>query len=349
MTQPPKIPGTISTVGTLPVVYLHKALNVCRELEFDPSAIIKSEGLEKLLDEPEKSLNLSIDCYYQCINQLLTSFHIPGLGFRTGLKFTVADYGLLGYALLSCKNLRQGMEVYIRYQEIIGSKSQGLLQEFRVENNEGVFSTCSQAPNKRIRRHEIEESIAQFSRTELLLGRPLPINRIHFSFPEPPYIELYQEVFQCPLIFDQPVTEVYFPESLLEESFAMANEVVSASCQQQCQQILEHLEKQGGLVEQVRKLVVSTPGTTPVFAFVANELAMSSRTLRRRLQAENSSYQEIVNEVRMTIATEYLKSSHLSTQEIAYLLGYSEATGFYRAFRKRLGMTPSEYREQINR
>ena len=77
------------------------------------------------------------------------------------------------------------------------------------------------------------------------------------------------------------------------------------------------------------------------------QLHISDRTLRRRLQEESTSFKEILNEVRMTMAQEYLSNTTLSIQEIAYLLEYSEASNFHRAFKNWCNKTPNDYRDSL--
>ena len=65
---------------------------------------------------------------------------------------------------------------------------------------------------------------------------------------------------------------------------------------------------------------------------VARKLAVSKRTLQRRLQSEDTSYQSVLNDVRKDVATRYLSNSSLSSAEIAYLIGFEDPNSFFRAF-----------------
>jgi AraC-like DNA-binding protein len=82
---------------------------------------------------------------------------------------------------------------------------------------------------------------------------------------------------------------------------------------------------------------------------VARQLAMSPRTLQRRLADEGSSFQGILAETRREAAERFLAESALSAAEIGYLLGYSEPAAFHRAFKRWYGVTPLEYRRKISR
>jgi AraC-like DNA-binding protein len=124
----------------------------------------------------------------------------------------------------------------------------------------------------------------------------------------------------------------------------MANEVMAQLCEQQCESLLASLTREHGLVEQVRRLIINRPGRVPTPDSIAQDLNMSYRTLRRKLSQQGTSFKAILGEVRMGLAGEYMKNTNLSTQEIAYLLGYSEASNFHRAFKLWFDQTPGEYR-----
>jgi len=80
---------------------------------------------------------------------------------------------------------------------------------------------------------------------------------------------------------------------------------------------------------------------------IARSLALSPRTLRRRLSEEGYTFQEVKTQVREQRARHYLASTALSLSEIAFELGYSELSAFSRAFRSRVGETPQAYREKM--
>ena len=75
-----------------------------------------------------------------------------------------------------------------------------------------------------------------------------------------------------------------------------------------------------------------------------SELAVSTRTLTRRLQEEGVSFRQLLAEVREKLACAWLRESELSLHEVAYLLGYSEPSTFFRSFRKWTGHTPAAWR-----
>ena len=119
----------------------------------------------------------------------------------------------------------------------------------------------------------------------------------------------------------------------------------SAICQQQCQLLLARMKKSSGFVERVRQLIVARPGYFPDIDYVAAKLNIISRTLRRRLADEGSSYQQILADVRYQLAQEYLSTSSLPLEEIAAMLGYSTPGNFSHAFKRWHGSPPSQFRQ----
>ncbi len=78
---------------------------------------------------------------------------------------------------------------------------------------------------------------------------------------------------------------------------------------------------------------------------VARALYMSSRTIQRHLQREDTTYTTLLSEIRQDLAEQYLTEQDISLTEIAFLLGFSESSAFSRAFKRWVGVSPSEYRK----
>lgn len=98
----------------------------------------------------------------------------------------------------------------------------------------------------------------------------------------------------------------------------------------------------------VRRLLIHSVGNFPSISEVAEQLHVSERTLRRRLAAEETDFRTIFDDIKNTLAQNYLRKTSLSAVEIADLLNYAEATNFHRAFQRWNSTTPAEYRQQAS-
>jgi AraC-like DNA-binding protein len=87
-------------------------------------------------------------------------------------------------------------------------------------------------------------------------------------------------------------------------------------------------------------------GSTPHIDTVADSLAMSKRTLQREIAGRGTSYAEIIHHSRMRRACEELDNPDKTVTEIAFELGYADASNFTRAFRRETGVSPSAFRRQ---
>jgi AraC-like DNA-binding protein len=78
-------------------------------------------------------------------------------------------------------------------------------------------------------------------------------------------------------------------------------------------------------------------------------LSMTTRTLHRRLAKEQQNYKAILQDVRFTLAKQYLVNQTNSIKQVAYLLGYEDVANFRRAFKKWQGQSPQQYRLNLQR
>jgi AraC-like DNA-binding protein len=107
---------------------------------------------------------------------------------------------------------------------------------------------------------------------------------------------------------------------------------------------------ESALLSRIRASIQRSLATaTPTLGHVGRDLAMSPRTLQRRLQEEGLSFADLLADTRRQLALGYLSDDALSLAEVAWLLGYREETSFFRAFRRWTGTTPTAWRAQAGR
>ncbi len=108
---------------------------------------------------------------------------------------------------------------------------------------------------------------------------------------------------------------------------------------------MEQLEPRGGVSDRVLRLLGRRlRGEVPPLALVASELAMSERSIQRGLREEETSYRQLVDEVRKDLALQHLARLGTSATDVAFLLGFSEPSAFTRAFRRWTGSSPTQFR-----
>jgi AraC-like DNA-binding protein len=165
-----------------------------------------------------------------------------------------------------------------------------------------------------------------------------------FGLPPPPYAESVAGALGCPVRFGQSASELHYPRAWLDRTPQLANPIAAAQMSQTCAQMLGQLQRAEGMSHRVCEELTRTPGRFPDMEAVASTLCMTSRNLRRKLQAEGTSYQLLLDGVRQALARDYLNNSFLGVDDIAAALGFSDAPAFRHAFKRWTGITPAEFR-----
>lgn len=147
------------------------------------------------------------------------------------------------------------------------------------------------------------------------------------------------------MVFDAPRTRFVLDAATLALPLLHPDADSAVMFERSCREMLAEIERHESLANELRHLLLSSPGKLPDAAGAAAKMRLGERTLRRRLADEGTTFQAILDEVRCHIATDYLATTHLSTQEIAELLGFSEATNFRRAFMRWTQRSPTSYRK----
>ncbi|WP_435211521.1 AraC family transcriptional regulator [Luminiphilus sp. nBUS_16] len=336
--------SVVTRLGTVPHSNIAYVLEVAKEHDYDLSPLLDSAGLN-LEAISDSSSDLTGEQYYGFLSQVLATLDIPAFGCKVGQRFSLSDFGVLGYACVSSSTIRQFLQTFFRFQQIVGS-SASFREALREEGGNAMIEIHSSCSNENLLRFDIEEAVGQWTIAagDMWSGKESMYTCVNLSLPEPDYAQELQTLVGCPVFYQQARNELVFPAELLEGPIVMADELTAKLCEQQCHTLLQGLTQQEGLVEQVRKLIINQAGRISTPEDVASKLHISYRTLRRRLSDEGTSFKEIHNELRMGMAGEYMRQTELTTQEIAFLLGYSEASNFHRAFKLWFGKTPGDYR-----
>jgi AraC-like DNA-binding protein len=169
---------------------------------------------------------------------------------------------------------------------------------------------------------------------------------VWFARPAMPDTSAHERIFRAPLRFEQAVDALVIGDDTLEVPVRDGDADLQRVLEAYLATILPEVEP-ADLSQLVRRrLRAASPGRLPSLASVADALAMSPRTLQRRLAGERTSYQALVREVREDLARGYLTESRLSVSEIAFVLGFSDVSTFHRAFRRWTRQTPLAYRRR---
>jgi len=314
------------------------------DVDFDA---ILDRGHLNLADISQRKIRLTHDDIIFVLSQLNDPDTIPGIVLLYGCSLEVSDLGILAYAIASSRNLKQALDVMVRFNRLT-------TRSFDLAMLEASDRACIRhGIRPAYLRHQVE--IAEESVTGIwnVFTKLLPEStdftalELHFSFPSPSYAVRYEEIFRCPVFFEQAETALWFPRDWLELSLENADDTLARLAQGLCEEILASLGPSVAVIENVREALLSRPQSHLMsLQETADALFTSPRSLARHLAEAGSSFREISGEIRMQLARQYLQRSTLPPKQIAHLLGYSQPAAFYRAFKKWHDRTPSQCRNQ---
>ena len=259
----------------------------------------------------------------------------PLFGFEVGKSFHATNLHAIGYAWLASATLREGFHRLIRYRRLIATNSKLNLVETGDElvvhlNEEDVDNDFAFAAIVEMCRDVTHPDFA-----------PLGIRMVR---PPPPGREKVEEFFRCAIEFRAADDVLKFTAASVDEPLRRHNPALARAADTIAEEHLATLEK-GDVVDRVRMAITaSLLDGEPSRKAVADELAMSERTLARRLAKHDLSFTGMVEAIRLQLAKDYLRESRFSVTDVAFLLGFSDQSNFARAFKRWTSESPTEFR-----
>jgi AraC-like DNA-binding protein len=286
------------------------------------------------------SLNQMIEA---CRNAMRLS-RDPHLAFNVGSSIHLSTYGMYGYAMLCSTDFRRTMEFAVRYHQLATPLTNIVFEE------KGKCATWTIAPLPHPR---IDATLYQFV-TELQIGIHISLIRdvmgasfmpIRIAITSPASeTRLTQELAGCPVLVDQPATQIVLDTAWLDKAPTLGNRVTYAAVLEICDCLLVEFGRRSGVAGRVREVLLENVANRPDFETVAKRLRTTERTLRRQLHAEQTSFRELVDELRMQLAIKYLRDTDMTGEDIALAIGFSDAANFRHAFRRWTRESPSEFK-----
>ncbi|MGY4533493.1 AraC-like DNA-binding protein [Pseudomonas sp. TE3786] len=267
-------------------------------------------------------------------------------GLTIGANLSPGPFSVLGYLLQSSATLGEALAAALRYQRLVGEGGELQLQE---QGNELHVLYRPVHPQAAATRTRVLALMVFWIQLMAPLVTHYRLLRAEFPHPQPDDLSPYHKAFGCPLNFGASDYNLVLPLELRAAPLIQANPPLQTLLRQHAEALLARLPSEGLVARVVTLLGAQLAHGEPDRAELARTLNLSERTLQRRLADEGSSYQQLLSDTRQQLAERYLDDGQLPAAEIALLLGYSEPSVFFRAFRNWTGLTPGEYRLRAKR
>lgn len=317
---------------------LTKFFDIAREVGLQPQVALNRASLTKaLLDNPDQ--RIPSRSALLLLEEAAALSGCQSFGLRMAQARQMADFGVVSLLISHQPTLRAALATTVQYRHLL---------------NESLAMQIEEIGKTAIVRQEVVARIHSRQATELAIGvlfrlcrnvltdgwRP---NSVNFTHPPPEDLTLHRHFFDCRLEFDSEFNGFVFNAQDLDSPRASAVPAMA----EYARRFLEFLPRieTNTPADEVRKAIyLLVPMGRANVQHVAQSLGLSVRTLQRQLDTENTSFSDLLHQVRSELAQRYLRNPHYNLTRISELLGYSTLSAFTRWFHSSFGQAPTVWR-----
>ena len=271
------------------------------------------------------SVNQVIECYRNAIRLS----RAPHFAFETGLKTHVSSYGMYGFAILSSMNFRETMQFAVKYHQLATPVVKLQFREEAGRADWAIDPLPHPAIDARLYRFIVEMQFGvHVSLHRDIMGSSFYPSALQVTFQAPEPEEQYRRALGCPVAFGQPRNRFLYDSAWLNGAPQFGNEITYASVLGLCDDLHDRLQNRIGVAGKVRAFLLPTLGRHTSLDDVATHLGIPERTLRRKLRDEDTSFRDLLDQLRAEVATKYLRDTQMTIDDIAHALGFSETAEF---------------------
>ncbi len=267
--------------------------------------------------------------------------------FAIGSRLHLSAYGMYGYALMCSPTMREFFDFAVRYQPLA---TPTVRLFWRVEGDVAIWQfreIYRDMMSGDVRTFLIRQQMKMtFTHIRDAAGTDnLPVRAL-FALPQDDHPAMDARELSCECIYDQAANELHYPAGILDSTPELGNRLTRTMLEETCERLIGQSRISSGLSGEVYQLLLKAPGQFPPMTAVAAQLGLQERTLRRRLAAEDATYGAIVDDVRRKLAIEYLQTTRMSLDDVAWKVGFSDAANLRRAVRRWTNKTVKEIRDE---
>ena len=284
---------------------------------------------------------LSLSAYRRLIEACARLTNDPAFALHYAEAIDVSEISVLRLITHASETMIDAFAQINRYTRLITDVASNGPNRFTLERDgEGLWLTDHRTdPNDFIELTEM--SFARMVCGTRMFGATPFVVEVHVSHSAPPYAREYEAVFQAPVKFSADHNAMRVDERWLTYRVAKQPRFTFGILSAHADRLLKDLHGSDGFAHRIEAVIMPRLHTGAIdLAMVANELGISRQTIFRRLKAENTSYEKLLDNLRHRLALSYFQERKVSINEVAYLLGYSAPSAFTRAFKRWTGTSP---------
>lgn len=320
-------------------------LDACARLGLDTRRILQGANLDAAaVHDPDARIPIDqVDALWRHAYQLsndpqlaLHAIEVLPFGAYRVIDFLASNAPTIGAALAKVSDYFPLVSPAVRLPYLVGER-------------EVTFAFEGPKRASGLARPYAEYTLAAvFLRTRVGTNTPYRPIRVDFSFPSPGSAAEHERIFDAPVRFNAPRIQLVLARDVWETPSARSDPGLFSVLDAHARMLLEQLPNPEDFVQRVRDAIsAELRGGSPKLSSIARQLAMSPRTLQRRLREHGQVFNDVLDSMRFHAAKSYLAQDDIAGAEVAFLLGFAEQSSFNHAFRRWSGQTPTDFRRGI--
>lgn len=267
----------------------------------------------------------------------------PNFGLHMGELRCALPWGhVLLAAIMNSATVGQAIERTCRYHDIMSDIVRPTLT---LQADKAAVGLSTPRPGFRLHRQHVESIFSAVVSILRLLAKERFSCEMHFVHQRPDDVTEHTRILGPSVLFGRPADLLLFDRSLMDLRIPYADPELASALDRHAEKVLNRIRSFKPWSEKLAELLIqSMVDGLPSLREVSRRMSMSPRCLQGRLEAESSSYRQVVESVRKDLAIDYLKESDMPVGEIAFVLGFSHQSAFNHAFKRWTGRSPLAFR-----
>lgn len=319
-------------------------LDACARLGLDTAPILAAANLDRAtIQDPDARIPIEqVDALWRKAYELSGD---PNLALHAIEVLPFGAYRVIDFLAASAPTIGDALAKVSDYFPLINMV---VCLPYVVGDHHVTFAIEAPSRPATITRPYAEYTLAAvFLRSRMATNQRYPLMRVDFSHPRPADISEHERIFECPVSFGADTSQLVMAREVWDTPRTGSDPTLFAILDTHARMLMEQLPGPSDLVGRVREAIENElRGGDPKLESISRRLAMSSRTLQRRLRDEGVHFNDLLDAMRFRAAKSYLAQRDVAGAEVAYLLGFAEQSSFNHAFKRWAGQTPTEYRRR---
>ncbi|MEM1111151.1 MAG: AraC family transcriptional regulator [Pseudomonadota bacterium] len=336
----------------VPTRFVRTLLRRAGDYGYDFQPMLERAGLDfdpMDASAPGYRSEISAMQYSRIYQQVLRLLQDETFGIHDTEMVAPGAFRMMCYCVISCNNLGQAIKRASEFYRTFFDERSQLTANFSEQFARVGYRTVRKNGDERVSAPDAYGLSMWHRFFGWLSGRPIELKRVDFAGSPPERLQRYEDLFSCPLNFNQPSNLMYFDSACLAWPVVHTEHSLREFLRTAPYQLLimESTPDNDNLSGQVKAMIGHDfSDGFPGFEVISGALNISAPTLRRRLKREGTTFQQLKDEARCEAAKLCLDRPELSINDVALQMGFTDPSAFHRSFKKWTGMTPGQYRAQ---